>query len=190
MDIQFGIVLVLILLSTILLWILIGGKGWWWAKATIIVVTLYIMFGIYYLIPDLLGHPSSSMLPNTFEIHWVVVHPAYDGNKGHVDIWARDLGYDPETASSSSYLPLVSKSESRLHRFPYTPELHKQVNEILKSIKSGKPFYGKLKEGMLDYEGKGKEGDGKKGKGKGSFSQEQVPMFYELPPPKFPPKDE
>jgi hypothetical protein len=38
--------------------------------------------------------------------------------------------------------------------------------------------------------GQGRDGRGEELPGGGSLSQEQVPHFYQLPPPRFPPKNE
>ena len=108
---------------------------------------------------------------------------------------------------SGSVVPkLHSKEKSgepRLHRLPYSRKLHEQAQKIKQQIAKGGKFYVEMKnvdmKGQGQGKGKGKgqgQGKGREGKGKGqkgdggSLSQEQDPIFHELPPPHFIPKDD
>lgn len=109
-------------------------------------------------------------------------------------------------------VPFHSKhkeNEPRLYSVPYNKELHKQSNQIIEEyLKKGRPFMGTMKEPAEGGKGQGEKGEGEsrgqgngrpgpqgeqsqgEGRGQGSFSRDDAPppMFYKLPPPKFPDK--
>lgn len=104
-----------------------------------------------------------------------------------------------------------AKNEPRLYKLPYSKKLHEQSNKIIENyLKKGRPFMGTMKgkggkgqgfgEGQNGRQGTGQSGSeanrGRRGhigqgNGSGSYSRDDqdAPMFYELPPPKFPKKD-
>jgi len=203
----FGIPAAFVIIATLTLWIVIGSKGWWWAKGIVVAIAILFSVSLWHSLAGLEGWPTEQSMPQKFEIKWIVVEEPNNktGSEGQILIWARDL--EPLLKEKSSIPILHNKeasNEPRLHKLPYTRELHEQAMKIQKKIGAGGKFYGEMsKDGM---KGKGK-GDGKGGKGKGKggkgpkgegngegtgdggdLSNEQDPIFHELPPPHFPQK--
>ena len=202
----FGIPLAFIIITTLILWMIIGSKGWWWLKAIVVTGAVLFSISLWHSLAALQGWPTQEELPPKFEIKWVVVEEPNKktGFKGAIYVWVRDIA--PKDSRSEG-LPLLhtkkQSDEPRLHTVPYSREMHEQAEGIKKQIASGKPYYGEMKKG--EGEGKGK-GDGKgKGKGKGGkgpkgegegkgqggdgdLSNEQDPIFHELPPAVLPEK--
>lgn len=210
-----GIPLAYIILGAILLWFILGARGWLWLKMLTITFTIFFGVAVEYSTSTYLGWPSKDDLPNVFLVHWVKVQEPNrkdPNDDGAIFLWVRDINKDNESDSpwySLSFLNYSSdnKKEPRAYAIPYTKKMHAQANEMTKKLKNGKAiiagkgakkFLGKGKEegkGKGNAQGRGKKG-GKNGKTKGGkgmggyrYSVEQEFQFYELPPPKMPPKD-
>lgn len=204
----FGIPLTFIIITALILWAIIGGKGWWWLKAIMVIGTFLFGVVLWHSLETLEGWPTEEPMPEKFEIKWIVVEEPNmkTGEKGEILVWSKNMTEDYKTASSP--IPLLHNKEQsddpRLHRLPYSREMHKQAQDIQKKIAFGGKYYGEMKDGKMKGkgEGNGKAGNGKgKGEGQGngktggkkgdggSLSQEQDPIFHELPPPYFIPKD-
>jgi len=185
----FGIAFALLVNVALLLWFVIGAKGYWWIKVPVIAVTLFLSIGIWSSVNDLLGWATSEPMPEKFQVHWIVIDEpnSKEGDPGAIFVWATDL--NPQPSDWWIFHSMDDSGEPRAHKMPYSRQLHEQSQAIMQIIKKGGQFKGTMK----GPPGKpGKPGEGKKGKpGKksGSFSKEQVPMFYQLPPPKFPKKN-
>ncbi len=189
-----GIPIAFIVLATLFLWYIIGAKGHWLFKSALIVVSLFTSLFLWKSTEDIAGWPTVHKLPEKFQIFWTIAkEPKFNkSDSGAIYIFAQDLMPNDEFKLHSA------ENEPRLYKLPYSKEAHKQVDEIQKALKAGKPFFAGSKYGKGDGQGKGDgkgngkgKGDGKgkgEGKGSGSFSKEQVFMIYELPPPKFPEK--
>ena len=210
-----GIPLAFLCMISIIMWYIIGGRGKWWVKVPIIAVVAYLSLGLWYSMNGLLGWPTNASPPEKFQAHWIVVQPpkSDDPNSGAIFLWATDLQPDKSSAFGSDVPNWVNnvlfpfhskkkKNDPRLYSLPYSKELHKQANGIIEGyLKKGKPFMGTMKQGEGKGKGKGQgegqgegpDGEGRnqgQGQGYGSFSRDDqpAPMFYQLPPPKFPEK--
>lgn len=210
-----GISIAFVIMVVIMLWFIIGGKGKWWMKMPLIGFGLYISVVIWSSMNGLLGWATPSDLPDKFRAHWMVVEEPEEGKEGGIYVWADDItnNKDEQTEEDLSWsdkyikpyiFPLHDMTDNgpRVYKIPYSRELHEQASQIQQFIMKGGVYRGTMKGEGIPGKGKGKgkgegqgEGEGKgegkgKGKGPGDMSQEQVPHFYQLPPPKFPPKNE
>lgn len=203
----FGIPLTFVIVTTLILWAVIGGKGWWWLKAIMIMGTFLFSISLWHSLESLEGWPTEERMPEKFEIKWIVIEEPNmrTGEEGEIFIWSKNMTKEYNSASSIPLLHNKEKSnDPRLHRLPYSREMHKQAQDIQNKIASGEKYYGEMKGGKMKSGGKGKEGEGKgksngKGNGKGktgeqegdggSLSQKQDLIFHELPPPYFIPKN-
>lgn len=204
----FGIPLAFIIIAALTLWVVIGSRGWWWLKAIVVALAVLFSISLWQSLKTLEGWPTEEQLPAKFEIKWITVEEPNKktGDKGSIYIWAKNL--QPKIKKLENGLPILhkkgEKNEPRLHVLPYNRAMHKQAGNIQKQIAKGKPFYGEIKKGKLKGQGNGKKG-GKGGKGKGGkmkgqgknsgrtgngfdLSNEQDPIFHELPPPVLPEK--
>ena len=174
------IFIVFAVMSCILLWFIIGSRGGWLKKFMVIALTASLCFAMWDSVDRMLGSPTHNKLPDKFQIHWITIkEPDKDNvnDLGSIKVWAQDV---------------KKPRKNKLYQIPYSRKTHEQAMGILKLLKAGKVFMATMNgkgEGFGEGKGKGK-GKGRKGKGKGdgkggSISQDQVPMFYELPPPKF-----
>jgi len=205
----FGIPLAFLIVTALVLWAVIGGRGWWWLKALMVVGTFLFSISLWHSLESLEGWPTDESMPDKFEIKWIVVEEPNirTGDKGEILVWSKNMTKEYKSKSSIPLLHNKEKSDDpRLHRLPYSREMHKQAQDIQKKIAAGGKYYGEMKDGKMEGKGEGKGkgsgqgkgGDGKgEGKGKsgqkgdgGSLSQEQDPIFHELPPPYFIPKDQ
>ena len=201
-----GIPLAFIIFITLILWFIIGTKGQWWLKIFAITISLYASLGIWQSTTGILGWPTVERMPQKFQIHWIVIDEPPNHNcseksscevcksKGSIYVFAEDLC--PKKEKSFMDLVMLKLSEAqespRLYKMPYSKSLHKKADQINKLIRKGGKYFGTL---GGEGDGKGdkgpgmgkKPGNGKKGGGF-DFSMEQEPMFYDLPPPKFPEK--
>ena len=189
MDVgTFGIAFALFINVILLLWFIIGSKGYWWVKVPVIAITMILSIGIWNSVNDLKGWPSDQALPQKFQVYWIIIeepNPRQD-DPGAIYVWAKDL--DPQPGGWWIFHSMDESGEPRAHRLPYSEQLKKQSRQILKGLKAGGSFKGTMKKPGGKPGMKGKPG-GPKAKGDGgSFSKEQIPMFYKLPPPKFPDK--
>lgn len=203
----FGIPFAFVIISILVLWFVIGSKGWWWIKALVVAGSVLFSISLWHSLDALQGWPTNESLPDKFEIKWLVIKEPNKktGDEGGIYVWAKDL--QPKKTKSGKFI-LHNKGtsdEPRLHTIPYSRKMHEQAEGIKKQIAAGKPFYGEVKKGGgVGEAGKGKgkgKGEGKgrgrgkggKGRGKGSgrggdLSNEQDPIFHELPPPVLPEK--
>jgi len=203
MSDTFGIPLAFVIFSAMALWIIIGSKGHWLLKMAFITIAYYFSLCLWNSLGDLQGWPTHKDLPDKFEVKWIGVKEPNrkTKDKGAIYVWIRDI--NPEkTVSESYYLKFHYKEleeEPRLHKLPYSRMLHEQAMQIQNLIKQGESFFGQMKKGGIEGEGKGegkgkgnkdngREGKGgKKGEG-GDLSQRQDPIFHRLPSPILPEK--
>ena len=210
-----GISIAFIILIVVMLWFVIGGKGKWWMKVPVIGFGLYISITMWFAMIGLLGWPTPSELPEKFRLHWVVIEEPdkNDPNSGGIYVWAEDItGKGSQKKEDPTWvdqyvkpyvLPLHGYSDDngpRVYKLPYSRELHEQSMGIRGFLMKGGVYRGSMRGDGLPGEGNGNgegngqgrdgQGEGRPGGRGGSLSQEQVPHFYQLPPPKFPPKNE
>ena len=190
----FSIPLAFIIVASLALWIIIGSKGWWILKALAVIFATTFSIFLWRSLDDVQGWPTTSILPNTFEIKWISVdEPNLKTNHpGAIYVWVKDL--EPNKSSHSVYLKTKHNNinnEPRLHKMPYTREMHKNAIKIQQKIAKGEKFSA-ARNGIGTGKGKHPKGNGdndKDSKNSGSLSQESDGFdFYELPPPVYPQK--
>lgn len=189
----FGIPVAFTIIAALTLWVIIGSRGWWWVKMGVATLAIFFSISLWHSLEGLEGWPTDQSMPQKFEIKWIVVEEPNNktGEEGQILVWARDL--EPMLKEKSNIPILHNKDKSnepRLHRLPYTREMHEQAVKIQKKIGAGGKFFGEIKgKGIKGQnKGKGKGRSGAEGKNGGSLSNEQLPIFHELPPPYFPQK--
>lgn len=195
----FGIPVAFTIIAALTLWVIIGSRGWWWVKMGVATLAIFFSISLWHSLSGLEGWPTDQSMPQKFEIKWIVVEEPNNktSTKGQILVWARNL--EPMSGEKSNIPILHNKNKSnepRIHRLPYSREMHQQAIKIQKRIGSGGKFFGEMKKGEgMKEQGKGngkrsgREGEGiGEGKGAGSLSNEQLPIFHELPPPYFPQK--
>jgi len=208
-----GIPVAFVLLAALALWLIILGKGQWWLKMVFVSGILYFAICMWFSLGDLSGWPTNKAVPEKFLVHWMLVREGAKDNPkdtGHIYVWLTELDEEDkpkEEEPNPWILPFVSKqkaSEPRAYRLPYSKQLHEQAAQVMQMLRAGKQVVGKRGDlagdagGGGEGEGKGKgkgkgkgredKGEGGKGTGEGSLSQDQIFMFYELPPAKLPEK--
>jgi len=201
-----GIPLAFLVFCGITLWILIWAKGHWLFKMGFIAATMYFGACMYKSLDALEGWPTQEELPDKFEVFWIKVEEPNKRTKdpGTVYVWAQDLEPEKKKDNLPYFLKFHTKDEdgeSRVHILPYSDQLRDEAQKIMERLKKGGRFMaskGKGKgigKGKGEGKGKGKgRGNGRRGKGDGkgkggSLSQQQEPIFHELPPPKYPDKN-
>ena len=182
------IVVLYCVLTSLCLWFIIGGKGHWLIKT--LTVPMFIGFSICVGITmnTMLGWPTEEELPQEYEVFWIKVDTPNikTGYKGLITIWCKDL----EGNSRKSYSVYTPKDDdTRIHKLPYSKQLHKRANEAIKMLKKGIRVKGSGGGGKgKGAKGKGK-GKGKSGKGGDDNDDSVGPKFYVLPPRGLPNKD-
>ena len=196
----FGIPAAFVLVAALALWVVIGSKGWWLLKIGVVTISVFFSVVLWNSLSTLQGWPTKETLPPKFEIKWIDVEEPNKktGDKGRIHIWIKNMTkeYDPQHG-----MVLHNKGKGqdpRFHELPYSREGHEQASGIKKKIADGQKVYAEMGKNKAGEKGEGKDKgkgkSGKKGKGEqngngGSLSQEQEPMFHELPPPYFIPKE-
>lgn len=203
----FAIPLAFIIVSSLTLWIVIGSKGWWWLKGLMVVLTSAFSVSLWLSLNALLGWPTQDVIPEKFEIKWVVAEEPnkITNSEGAIYVWLKDL--DSGKKSHSWYMSRrfnKIEDEPRIHKLPYSRSMHEQAVKIQAKIASGGKFYGERNgdgapgegrngKGKGKGKGQGPQGTNERGRGdgsQGSLSQEQDFIFHELPPPSYPEKNQ
>jgi hypothetical protein len=193
-----GIGILFCILSCLLLWVIIGGRGHWLVKLALILPTVWFSLAISNTLPTMLGWPSEDEIPAKFEVFWIkVTNPSLTkGAEGSILVWLEDLGKQGDEYDSIWSLYRPGNDEPRVHRLPYSEQLHKQANQALDLIKKGKRVAGERGNLKGDGDGKGgkgkgkgRKGNGRRGPGGNGESDDSVgPKFYVMPPVKMVPK--
>jgi len=184
-----GFVVSFVFVAAILLWFVIGSKGKWLVKAICIASLAVLSVLNWTSINSMLGWATSDVLPEKFEVLWVVIKEPSNAQekKGGIFILVRDI--NAKDKEGFSLFDKKDLQEPRLHSSEYSPKKHKQGQAILDQLKKGKRVYGtSKKKGDGKGDGKGKPND-KDGKGNpwGSMENESD-LLYVLPPMVPPPK--
>lgn len=174
-----GIPIAFAIFSSMALWIIIGCRGYWFAKALFIMFSMYFSVCLWNSLDSLAGWPSSAELPEEFEIKWIYADES--GSKA-VYVWAVDLHPDKLVAKDPLVMDFNLDPRAgvpRVHKLPYSRELHQQSLKIQKQIGQGRRFFAKFKKNGMEGSdacdacgGSGKKGGEGKGKG-GSGSGEK-----------------
>lgn len=185
-----GPAITFVVIAALLLWLIIGCRGKWWLKTFAIVGGTWYSVAIFKTLPTILGWPSPAPLPEKYEVYWVKVAEPIKGtdDKGCVYLWIQDMSKEKNKVNWWSLFK-PSERDSRIHKLPYSRNLHKKANKIMQMLRKGQRVMGSGGKGK----GKGKgKGSGKSGKGKtggGDEGDDSVgPKFYKMPPVQLPRK--
>jgi hypothetical protein len=182
-----GFAVSFLFIAAILLWFVIGSRGKWIVKAICIASLALLSVLNWQSINSMLGWATEDVLPEKFEILWVVIKEPSKTQlkKGAIFILVRDIN-----AKESDEFSLFDKKdlqEPRLHSTDYTPKKHKQGQAAIDQIKKGKRVYGTSKK-KGNGKDNGRDSD-KSGKGNPwGMVENDSDLFYTLPPMVPPPK--
>jgi len=158
-----GLTASFLVLVALILWLIILSKGKFWIIKSI-VITTSTLFSIIVLISlkDFIGWPSSSKLPQEFQLHWAIIDEPnkIKNTEGAIYMWVTKL--DKENKN---------KGLPRSYKIDYTRKNHE---EIMK--------------GLINL-GDGIQQKGEKVKVKEDLSNLQEIIIYELPKPLLPEKN-
>jgi len=177
----------LLVLGSLTLWLLVESKVRWYLK--ILCITVFCMFTIIFwsTIHSYLGWPAHEEdVPDKVLVHWVVVKEPNKQIDFNGAIYFMLESIKEEENSLLKFFGYRSDNpEPRLFGFPYSRELHEQIEEQMRGkLQRGQPVLGNLKKGK---KGKPKLGNSEKaeGDGDGSESQKQEWQFHFLRPSDF-----
>lgn len=163
---------------------------WHWAiRWTLITFLLGSGLVLWPIVDDLRGWPAVTELPEVYKLHWVIVDEPTTTHAGGIYLLVEDM----KIAQRGMLDHKIDPKSPRLYKIQYSRAGHKQAQEILQGMMSGKGSSTMQRNGRP---GKGKPGgvDGPEisdgmGKDGGGGSNEEDPLGYELPPAKPPTKD-
>lgn len=104
----------------------VSGHRWpLWARVPLVAAAPWLAFAAFQLSRPESGWPTSPPLPAGSALAWGIVDEpdALTHDPGHIDIWAIPPG----------------SARPRAYRFPYTRQLHKQLQQALNAVKRGEP---------------------------------------------------
>ncbi len=161
---------------------------WHWAvRWSAVTLMLGVGLMMWPVVNSLRGWAVDAELPEIYKLHWVVVEEPQGGHPGGIFILVQSL--KPEIPGLIDHH--IDRGSPRLYSIPYTRQAHKQAQELqLKIMGGGSPTMRRGKSGKpggVPGQGEGPEGPG--GGNPYAAGQNEQPMGYELPPPKFPSKD-
>jgi hypothetical protein len=164
-----GLTASFLVLVALILWLIILSKGKFWIIKSI-VITTSTLFSIIVLISlkDFIGWPSSSKLPQEFQLHWAIIDEPdkIKNTEGAIYMWVTKL--DKENKN---------KGLPRSYKIDYTRKNHEEIMKGLINLGDGIQQKGekvKVKED-IDIEE--------------DLSNLQEIMIYELPKPLLPAKN-
>jgi len=183
-----GTIAAYIVIAVLLLSLNLRASWRWWIKAAAIVLTTLFYVGSYASISSLLGWPSRSRLPDTFQfVSSRVVEPdKATGEAGVIYIWVATLDENN-----------VPDSRPRAFELPYSDELANQVIEAQDKHDKGIEVAGKVEIGDKSPEDQSIEvGKIDKKDAEQASRMDTVPFleqdlrvtFQDLPPVTLPPK--
>tara|TARA_R100000808_G_scaffold25062_1_gene61108 strand:+ start:61 stop:627 length:567 start_codon:yes stop_codon:yes gene_type:complete len=176
--------ILLLVFGGLTFWILNESKLKWYVKTACISAFCVFTIIFWTTIHTFLGWPAEKEdAPEVVIVHWAVVKEPDKLTDFQGAIYF--LLESAKSKEKSFFGYRSSGPEPRLFGFPYSRELHEQVEAIKGKIKKGQPVVGKLEKSPED--GKGKKGNNKEStkKGGGSESQNQDWHFHELRPSDF-----
>lgn len=164
-----GITVAYVALAVLLLSLNVHSRWPAWVKLSATVLTGALYYVTYLSLEGLSGWPARSSLPQEFVMLSGYVHePSKTGNdKGRVYLWV--LSLEKERVSSAP----------RGYHLPYSPLLHREVEEAGKRLRRGIKQLGKTE----TVQGRVQEGDQ-------AWIDEHVEriVIYDLPDPELPEK--
>lgn len=204
-----GLTAMFVVVATLMLWVVIGSKGWWLLKMPVIMATVFFGLAVWYSVGSYLGWPSDHDPPRKFLIQGVIIkEPSkVDDDPGAIYLTLRQLPHPDDEKNEGNWFEVLgyegNERAPRLYQLPYSRQLHKSMTEVQKMLQKGKKVIGEFQRGELGAKGegdgkgkgksKGKGGKDKGKKGEGGYGGDNIGLgdfiFYELPPPKFIPKN-
>ena len=157
----------LVLIALILWMIIISKGGMWTIKSIVIFIAALFTIIVFLSLKNFIGWPSTSKLPEEFQLHWAIIHEPnkLERKEGYIYIWATELNANSE----NSGIPRAYKSK-------YTRKNHEQVAAALL----------RLGDGILQ---KGEQIEAKEDKDtEEDLSKLQDFVIYDLPKPLLPQK--
>ncbi len=123
-----GIVIAYVLIAVLLLSMSLASRWMWWIKAGTIVVTTGFFLQSFVSIIGVIGWPSRSGLPPSFQLHWAtIVEPnQFMGVEGAIYLWVEEL--------DSNNVPM---GVPRSFELPYSDELAEKVDQATMNIQEG-----------------------------------------------------
>lgn len=170
-----------LILAALLLWLIIDVRGKWWLKALLMILVVSFSITVWKSLDSYLGWPTSAALPKKAILIWIVVNEPNPklGDPGAVYLWLKPREALPERPNNSHWALFVytpNPNEPRTYKLPYSRLIHKEAQKALGLLMGDKSV-------EVEFRGRGKYGyTGSFSIGPGSVK------FYELPPPKLPPK--
>jgi hypothetical protein len=147
--------LTLLLLFSLLLWMIISLKGWWILKCGLTIFAVFASLCIWGIVSQLLGWPTTDELPQKYLLLWVHVDAPHS-----VYVQAIDLEATPPSKILGHP---IDKSQPRLFKLPYSKELHKQAQGLLKELQKGRSIRMGRGAGMGQPGQSGRGGQGRSG---------------------------
>jgi hypothetical protein len=178
---EFELVAAYVLLAAILLSIAIWNRVRWWIRAGTIVVTFGFFFVTYVSVKNLLGWPTSELLPDRFEIIYAIIREPDEVTRspGAIYVWAMTLPGEGPVDEADIYNPAVLDTRvqpdqmPRAYRLAYDRMAHKLVNEAIIQITQGVRQIGFST---------------RKPRKPGEYEEQSKYSFYDRPNPILPPK--
>ena len=118
----------LVLIALILWMIIISKGGMWTIKSIVIFIAALFTIIVFLSLKNFIGWPSTSKLPEEFQLHWAIIHEPnkLERKEGYIYIWATELNANSE----NSGIPRAYKSK-------YTRKNHEQVAAALLRLGDG-----------------------------------------------------
>ena len=205
-----GIPVFCVLFATGLVWFLLDSRVHWLIKGLFTSCVLYSTVLLGASIPSIYGWPSNTEPPADTKIIWIDITEPSEVLKdyGAIRIWAR-----PKYEKTYIHSLFGIEPRTRLYTIEYDEETKKAAKQAMQKIKDGKDIAYRAKGKQQDggggngakarknpgspKSGSGKPGSGDNRKGNGgnkgqgeSWKGHEIELFYELPNPLPPMKNE
>jgi len=149
-----------IILTSLLAWLVILSRGRTVLKVCAVAFSIYYAMGLYSLLHDIEGWPSSQDIPAGSNVISIRIQEPSGSDLGAIYIWCSINPDNKKAAISalrpSSMLSYVGGKQPRAFKMPYDREMHKRIAEAQKNAKKNG--------GWIKIESlKGERGDGGQG---------------------------
>ena len=118
----------LVLIALILWMIIISKGGMWTIKSIVIFIAALFTIIVFLSLKNFIGWPSTSKLPEEFQLHWAIIHEPnkLERKEGYIYMWTTELSVN----GKNSGIPRAYKSK-------YTRKNHEQVAAALLRLGDG-----------------------------------------------------
>ena len=124
-----GISASFLVLIVLILWMIIISKGGMWTiKSIVIFIAALFTIIVFLSLKNFIGWPSTSKLPEEFQLHWAIIHEPnkLERKEGYIYMWTTELSVN----GKNSGIPRAYKSK-------YTRKNHEQVAAALLRLGDG-----------------------------------------------------